>query len=88
MARDGGTWLVRLGQRIITNQDSEQDRLNKTLAIFASGLMGFGAMLWLAIYWAMGIKYSATVPLVYLALSAGSLVLFLWKGNFGVFRFV
>jgi len=88
MARDGGTWLGRLGQRIITNQDSEQDRLNKTLAIFASGLMGFGAMLWLAIYWAMGIKYSATVPLGYLALSAGSLVLFLWKGNFGVFRFV
>jgi len=88
MARDVGTWLHQLGQRVITDQDSEQDRLNKTLAIFASGLMGFGAMLWLAIYWAMGIKYSATVPLVYLAISAGSLVIYLWRRNFALFRFI
>jgi class 3 adenylate cyclase len=87
MARDQKTWLQNLGQRVITEQDSEQDKLHKTLAIFACGLMGFGAMLWLAIYWAMGIKFSATVPLVYLAVSAASLMLYLWKRNFELFRF-
>ena len=62
MARDLGTWLQQLGPRVITSEDSEQERLNKTLAIFACGLMGFAAMLWLASYWAMGTKFSATVP--------------------------
>jgi class 3 adenylate cyclase len=88
MARDPGGWLINLGQRVISSTDSEQEKLNKTLAIFASGLMGFGAMLWLAIYWAMGIKFSATVPLTYLAISAGSLALYLWKRNFELFRFI
>ena len=88
MARDAGNWLSRLSQRVISDQDSEQERLNKTLAIFASGLMGFGVMLWLAIYWAMGIKYSTTVPFVYMVLSAASLALYLWKLNFELFRFI
>ena len=88
MARDAGNWLVQLGQRVISSTDSEQEKLNKTLAIFASGLMGFGAMLWLAIYWAMGIKFSATVPFSYLLISAGSLMLYLWKRNFELFRFI
>jgi class 3 adenylate cyclase len=88
MARNAGGWLTNLGQRVISSEDSEQQKLNKTLAIFASGLMGFGAMLWLAIYWAMGIKFSATVPLIYLAVSAGSLGLYLWRRNFELFRFI
>ncbi len=87
MARDPKTWLQEMGQRVITEQDSEQDKLHKTLAIFACGLMGFGAMLWLAIYWAMGIKFSATVPLLYLAVSAVSLGFYLWNRNFELFRF-
>ena len=88
MAEKKGGWLGNLSQRIISEQDNERDRLNKTLAIFACGLMSFGAMLWLAIYWAMGIKFSATVPLCYLVLSGGSLGLYLWKRNFELFRFV
>ena len=81
-------WLGNLRQRVISEKDTERDRLNKTLAIFACGLMSFGAMLWLAIYWAMGIKFSATVPLCYLVLSGGSLVLYLWRRNFELFRFI
>jgi class 3 adenylate cyclase len=88
MAREPGNWLTNLGQRVISSADSEQVKLNKTLAIFASGLMGFGAMLWLAIYWAMGIKFSATVPLCYLLVSGGSLAHYLWKRNFELFRFI
>jgi hypothetical protein len=88
MALEAGGWMVSLGRRVISSEDSEQEKLNKTLAIFASGLMGFGAMLWLAIYWAMGIKFSATVPLTYLVISASSLGLYLWKRNFELFRFI
>ena len=88
MARTSRNWLQELGQRVISDEDSERDRLHKTLAIFACGLMGFGAMLWLAIYQLMGIMFSATVPLTYLAVSAASLALYLWNRNFEFFRFV
>jgi adenylate cyclase len=88
MAGDKKNWLQEMGQRVISDQDSEQDKLSKTLAIFACGLMGFGAMLWVAIYQLMGIRFSATVPLVYLAVSAASLILYLWKHNFALFRFI
>ena len=88
MARDAGNWLGALRQRVITDQDSERERLNKTLAIFACGLMSSGVMLWLVIYWAMGIRFSVTVPLCYLVVSAGSLALYLWSRNFALFRFI
>ncbi len=80
--------LRQLGERVFSEQDSEQDRLNKTLAIFAAGLMGFGAMLWLVIYQAMGIRFSATVPFTYIVVSAASLGLFLWNRNFALYRFI
>ncbi|HTD91934.1 MAG TPA: adenylate/guanylate cyclase domain-containing protein, partial [Burkholderiales bacterium] len=80
--------LNELGTRAILDADNEQDRLRKTLLIFASALMGFGSMLWLVIYWAMGIKFSATVPLVYILATAISLAAYLWTLNFDVFRFV
>jgi adenylate cyclase len=88
MARDAENWLGTLRQRVITDQDSERERLNKTLAIFACGLMSFGVMLWLVIYWAMGIRFSVTVPLCYLVISAGSLAHYLWSRNFALFRFI
>ena len=88
MALELRSWLGGLSQRVITEQDSERDKLNKQLLVFASGLMGFAAMVWLAIYWAMGIRFSVTVPLSYLVLSAASLALYLWKGDYALFRFI
>ena len=79
--------LDRLSSRVITPRDTDEERLHKTLLIFACGLMGFAAMLWLVIYHAMGIKYSATVPLVYLGVSAITLGIYLWNLNFEFFRF-
>ena len=79
--------LARLSSRVITPRDTDEERLHKTLLIFACGLMGFAAMLWLVIYHAMGIKYSATVPLVYLGVSALTLGIYLWNLNFDFFRF-
>ena len=79
--------LSRLNSRIITPADTDEQKLQKTLLIFACGLMGFAAMLWLVIYHAMGIKYSATVPLVYLTVSAATLGVYVWNLNFEFFRF-
>ena len=79
-------WLNGLSDRVINEQDSEQEKLNKTLLIFACGLMDFGSILWLALYWAMGIKFSSTVPLSYLAVSAASLAYYVYTLNFAVFR--
>jgi len=45
-------------------------------------------MLWLVIYWAMGIRFSSTVPLVYMVLTAASLGYYLWRLNFALFRFI
>ena len=56
--------LSSISGRVITPSDTDEQKLQKTLLIFACGLMGFAAMLWLVIYHAMGIKYSATVPSV------------------------
>jgi class 3 adenylate cyclase len=78
--------LNELGNRAIQDAEDEQDQLRRTLLIFASALMGFGSVLWLGIYWAMGIKFSATVPLAYLCATAVSLALFLRTRNFDLFR--
>jgi len=88
MAQGPLSILSRLSERVISEKDTERDRLNKTLTIFACGLMGFGAMLWLVIYKMMGIRFSASVPVSYLAVSAASLGIYLWNRNFGVFRFI
>ena len=79
--------LAKLSSRVITPHDTDEERLHKTLLIFACGLMGFASMLWLVIYHAMGIKYSATVPLAYLSVSALTLGIYLWNLNFDFFRF-
>lgn len=88
MSVDKRSWLQRLGDRIISEDDSEHEKLKKTLAIFACGLMGFGSMLWLVIYQAMGIRFSATVPFAYVAVSAASFGIYVWNRNFAVFRTV
>ncbi|MDB5811647.1 MAG: adenylate/guanylate cyclase [Betaproteobacteria bacterium] len=79
--------ISRLTDRVLTVTDTAEEKLQKTLLIFACGLMGFAAMLWLVIYHAMGIKYSATVPLIYLAVSAATLGIYVWNLNFAFFRF-
>ena len=53
--------LKKINARIIGPDDSDEEKLHKTLLIFACGLMGSAAMLWLIIYNAMGIKYSAKI---------------------------
>ena len=78
--------LARLSDAAIDANDSEEMKLRKTLLIFASGLMNLAAILWLAIYWWMGLKLSTTIPLGFQILSALVVVIYLRTRNFDFFR--
>jgi adenylate cyclase len=83
----GLSLLERIGRSAVDETDSEELRLRKTLLIFASGLMNLAAIVWLAIYWVMGLKLPTTIPLLYQALSAIILVFYLKTRNFNLFCF-
>lgn len=68
--------------------DAEEDKLRRSLLIFACALMNFAVMVWLAIYWYMGLQFSTNFPLAYQLVSISSLIYFLKTGNFVVFRFI
>jgi adenylate cyclase len=87
MAGSSG-FLSKLEAAVFAADDSEEQKLHKTLLIFASGLMGFAAIFWLAIYWSMGIKFPPEVPLGYQLASAASLALFLKNKDFALFRLI
>lgn len=67
--------------------DDAELRLQKSLLIFATGLVSTGAMLWLFIYWQMGPQFSATAPFAFQLLLVGNLLLYLKTGNFNLFRY-
>jgi class 3 adenylate cyclase len=68
--------------------DTQEDKLRKSLLIFASAFMTFAVMFWLAIYWMMGINFSSNVPLGYQIISVGSLIYYMRTKNFQVLRFI
>ena len=76
----------RLERRILSPSDNPDERLSKLLLVFVSALMGFGAVLWVGIYRLMGLNYAVGVPFGYLALSALLLALYVWRGNFELYR--
>ena len=75
---------------VITEEtmDTQEDKLQKDLLIFACGFMNLAVALWLAIYWLMGLNFSANVPLLYQLISVASLVYYLKTKQFELFRFV
>lgn len=81
------SWLERIGRSGIDPSDSEDVRMRKTLLMFACGLTNLAAIVWLAIYWLMGVKLPTTIPLLYQLSSALILVVFLKTRNFDFFRF-
>lgn len=66
--------------------DSEDLRLNKTLLVFATGLITVTIMLWVAIYSFLGQKFSTTLPLIFQLLLVGNMLIYLQTRNFGFFR--
>ncbi|HKB84055.1 MAG TPA: adenylate/guanylate cyclase domain-containing protein [Burkholderiales bacterium] len=78
--------IARLGAAAIDDTDSEDLRLRKTLLMFASGLMNMAAILWLLIYWWMGLKLPTSVPLGFQVVSALVLAIYLRTRNFDFLR--
>src|SRR3989338_4630176 len=68
--------------------DTQEDKLRKSLLIFACAFMNLGVMLWVAIYWTMGLNFPANVPLIYQVIWVASLVYYFRTKRFKPFRFV
>jgi len=66
--------------------DSEELRLQKSLLIFATGLISFASMLWLFIYAQLGPQFSSTIPFIFQFLLIGNLAIYLKTRNFDAFR--
>ena len=70
----------------ITVADSEELKIQKTLLVFATGLLCIASMLWLMLYRELGPQFSSTAPLVFQLALAANLAYYLKSGNFEAFR--
>ena len=68
--------------------DSEDVRLQKSLLIFATGLISFASMLWLVMYWQLGPQISSTIPFLFQILLVGNLLVYMKTLNFDAFRLI
>ncbi len=80
------SWLERLGWITFDPDDSADERLRKSMLLFTAALTNVAAAVWLAIYWAFGVRLPATLPLGYQVASAALLIYFLRSRNFRVYR--
>lgn len=81
-----GRLIRALERRALSQSHTEEEKLRKNLLIFACGCMNVGVVAWLALYWAMGLQFSTTVPLTYQLVSVLSLGVYLATGHFETFR--
>jgi len=68
--------------------DTQEEKLHRNLLIFAAAFMNLAVVLWLAVYWAMGLHFPANVPLLYQMVSVASLIYYFKTKKFAPFRFV
>jgi adenylate cyclase len=80
------TFLSRLRSGGVEPGDSEEQRLNKSLLMFATGLVSVASMLWVAIYWLLGPAVSSTPPLLFELVLIGNLLLYIATRRFDFFR--
>ncbi|HZW26657.1 MAG TPA: adenylate/guanylate cyclase domain-containing protein [Gallionella sp.] len=80
--------MTQLPEITAETTSTPEDKLRRDLLIFACAFMNFAVVLWLAIYWLMGLHFSTNIPLGYQLVSLGSLVYYLRTRNFAAFRFV
>jgi len=80
--------MIKLPEITAEATDTQEEKLRKSLLIFACAFMNLGVALWLAIYWMMGLNFSANVPLGYQLVSVTSLLHYFRTRNFELFRFI
>ncbi|HKI64830.1 MAG TPA: adenylate/guanylate cyclase domain-containing protein [Burkholderiales bacterium] len=87
IARPGLTALYeRLRSAGVQAGDSDELQLKKQVLLFACGLMIAGSAIWLSIYWLLGLRLPATLPVAFQLLSLATLLIYLWTLNFEFFR--
>jgi adenylate cyclase len=79
-------FLERLHNAGIEPDDSEEQRLNKSLLMLATGLASVGIMVWVGIYSILGPQFSTTIPFAFQLLLVGNLVFYIQSRNFDFFR--
>jgi class 3 adenylate cyclase len=79
-------FLARLRNAGIEPDDNEALRLNKQLLMFATGLISVATMLWLMIYWTLGLQFPVTYPYLFQLALAGNVLLYITTRNFDFFR--
>lgn len=80
------TFAERLRTAGIEPSDSDEMRLNKSLLMLATGLVCVSMMLWAGLYWLLGAALSMNVPMLFLLLLAGNMVIFIGTRHFDFFR--
>jgi len=79
-------FLQRLQNAGIEPGDSDELRLNKSLLMFATGLVSLATMIWVAIYSTLGPRFSVNLPLFLQLLLAGNMLFYIKSRNFEFFR--
>ncbi len=80
------SFLERLQHAGISPADTEELRLQKSLLIFATGLICLASVLWLAIYWQLGMRFSSNLPFILQLLLVGNMLVYFKTLNFHFFR--
>jgi adenylate cyclase len=84
------TFLSEVAEQLrsagIKPDDSEELKIQKTLLVFATGLLSIASILWLLLYRQLGPEFSSTSPLAFQLVLAGNLAIYLKSGNFAFFR--
>ncbi len=79
-------FIARLRTAGILATDSEEQKLNKSLLMLATGLVSITTMLWVGIYSYLGPHFSSNWPLLFEALLVGNMLLYIKTLNFDFFR--
>jgi class 3 adenylate cyclase len=80
--------MVNFPEITVDSTVNQAEKTHKNLFIFTAAFMNFAVVLWLAIYWLMGLNFSANVPLAYQLISVISLAYYFKSKDFEIFRFV
>ena len=64
---------------------SPEDKLSGDMLLFSTALMALASMLWLSIYWSLGLRFSTSIPLAFLFFSAGNMFFFMKTRKLGSF---
>ena len=64
---------------------SPEDKLSGDMLLFSTALMALASVLWLSIYWSLGLRFSTSIPLAFLFLSAGNMFFFMKTRKLGSF---